>query len=88
MRAATDFNELAAWLTCWRGTAVVLVQLPVLDTLQRATLSAIRRIDRSVAIAAVVPGSTADQLVDEALQLLAAGHGAPVEDELPEREAA
>jgi len=88
VRAVTDFQELAAWLVCWRGSAVALVELPALDTFQTTTLAAIRRIDPSVAIAALVPGSTADQLIDEAIQLLSARHQGAVDDELPEREAA
>lgn len=87
--AATEFTELSAWLVCWRGTAVGLIQLPELDSLRATTLAAIRRIDPSVAITPLVPGSTADQLVDQALELLAARHApAVVDEELSEREAA
>jgi hypothetical protein len=88
VRTTTDFQELAAWLVCWRGSAVALVELPAIDTFQTTTLAAIRRLDPGVAIAALVPGSSADQLTDAAMQLLAAGHGPAVEEELPEREAA
>lgn len=88
VRVATDFQELAAWLVCWRGSAVAVVQLPPLDTFQSTTLTAIRRIDPSVAIAVLTPGSTSDQVADEAMQLLATGRSAAVEEELPERDAA
>jgi hypothetical protein len=88
VRAATDFQELAAWLVCWRGSAIAVVQLPPLDTFQATTLAAMRRIDPTIAIAALTPGSTSDQIADEAMQLLAAGRSAAIDEDLPEREAA
>jgi hypothetical protein len=83
VRVTTDFQELAACLVCWRGTAVALVELPAAEPFQVTTLAAIRRLDPSVPIAVLVPGSTADQLTDAAIRLLDAGRGAPVEDDVP-----
>jgi hypothetical protein len=88
VRVTTDFPELAAWLVCWRGTAVALVELPQAEPFQATTLAAIRRLDPSIAIAPLVPGSSADQLTGQATELLTARSGAAVDEDLPEREAA
>lgn len=88
VRVSTDFPELSAWLVCWRGTAVALVELPEAEPFQATTLAAIRRLDPSIAIATIAAGSTADQLIGEATELLTARSDAAVEDDLPEREAA
>jgi hypothetical protein len=89
VRAVSEFMELCAWLVCWRGTAVALVEMPRADTLRQAVMGALLRIDPGLPIAPLDPARTPDQMMRDVQRLLAADHLADeADDELSSRDAA
>lgn len=89
VRAVNDFQELCAWLVCWRGTTVALVAMPGIETFREAVIAALHRIDPGLPIAPLDPARTVDSMMGDVERLLAADH-MPVEaqENLPFREAA
>ncbi len=89
VRSVSDFQDLCAWLVCWRDTAVALVDMPRADILRDAVTHALRRIDPGLPIAPLDPTATSEQLTQSVRRLLAAQRlPADAADELPTREAA
>ena len=74
VRSFTDFQELCAWLVCWRGTAAALVEMPAADTFREAVAEALHRIDPGLPIAPLDPARTVDRTLQDAQRLLAADH--------------
>jgi hypothetical protein len=88
VRQVGDFQELCAWLVCWRGTAVALVEMPPADTFRDAVIGALHRIDHGLPLAPLDPSRTADQLMRDVRRLLAADHlPDEADDELTTRDA-
>jgi hypothetical protein len=89
VRAVSDFQELCAWLVCWRGTAVALVEMPRPDTLREAVMGALHRIDPGLPVAPLDPARTTAQMTQDVFRLLAADHlSDDANDDLSSREAA
>ena len=89
VRAVSDFQELCAWLVCWRGTAAALVEMPGLDTFRETVMGALHRIDPGLAVAPLDRPHTVEQTVQDVMPLLAAAHlPDDGQDELSSREAA
>lgn len=89
VRSVNDFQELLAWLVCWRGTAVALVELPATGSFRDAVTGALRRIDRGLPIALLDPLHATDRTIREVQRLLAADHLLDeAEDDLSRRDAA
>jgi hypothetical protein len=74
VRSFTDFQELCAWLVCWRGTTAALVEMPAADTFREAVAGALHRIDPGLPIAPLDPARTVDRTLQDAQRLLAADH--------------
>lgn len=89
VRSVSDFQELCAWLVCWRGTAVAIVEMPRSETFRDAVTGALHRIDPGLPIAPLDPAHPADQMVQDVRRLLAADHlPDDASDDLLAREAA
>jgi hypothetical protein len=89
VRSFSDFQELCAWLVCWRGTAVALVEMPRTDTFRDAVTGALHRIDPGLPIAPLDPAEPPDRVLRDVQRLLAADHlPGESDDELLSREAA
>lgn len=89
VRAVSDFQELCAWLVCWRGTAVALVEMPRADTFREAVVGALHRIDPGLPVAPLDPARTTAEMTQDVFRLLAADHLSDDADEdLSAREAA
>lgn len=89
VRAVSDFQELCAWLVCWRGTAVALVEMPGADTFRQAVMGALHRIDPGLPVAPLDPALPTDRMTEDVLRLLAADHLPDDADgDLSDREAA
>jgi hypothetical protein len=89
VRSVSDFQELCAWLVCWRGTAVAIVEMPRTEIFRDAVTGALHRIDPGLPIAPLDPARTADRMMQDVQRLLAADHlPDEVGDDLLAREAA
>jgi hypothetical protein len=88
VRAVNDFQELCAWLVCWRGTAVALVELPRIDTFRETVMGDLHRLDPGLPVAPLDPAHTEEEMMHDVLPLLAADHlPDDADDDLSSREA-
>ncbi|HEU5056105.1 MAG TPA: hypothetical protein VFU21_06255 [Kofleriaceae bacterium] len=88
VRSFSDFQELCAWLVCWRGTAVALVEMPPTDAFRDAVTGALHRIDPGLPIAPLDPAQPPDRMLRDVQRLLAADHLPDEADDDLSREAA